>query len=42
MTNLISNSLKFTKKGGTISIKVKLFDENEFLVSIKDTGIGIS
>ncbi len=42
ITNLVSNSLKFTHKGGIIVIKVKYFDENYVLVAIKDTGIGIS
>ncbi|EGR30790.1 protein kinase domain protein, partial [Ichthyophthirius multifiliis] len=42
ITNLVSNSLKFTKKGGIIDIKVKFKEENMFQIAIKDTGIGIS
>nr|WP_279326103.1 HAMP domain-containing sensor histidine kinase [Bacillus sp. FJAT-47783] len=39
--NLITNSIKFTNQGGTISIRVAQEDE-QCIVEIKDTGIGIS
>lgn len=40
MLNLLSNSIKFTKPGG--SIEVSIYDRNEYiLISVKDTGIGI-
>lgn len=44
LNNLLSNSLKFTKEGGKISVEVKRSnsDENYVVVSVKDTGIGIS
>ncbi len=38
--NLLSNAAKFTPDGGKIKIKAKLQD-NEYLVTIEDTGIGI-
>jgi two-component system, OmpR family, sensor histidine kinase VicK len=38
--NLISNSLKFTKSKGTITLEV-VDREHEFVVSVKDNGIGI-
>ncbi|GAB6992201.1 ATP-binding protein [Paenibacillus pini] len=40
-TNLITNSIKFTPIGGTISIKLKQ-NEQECHVDIRDTGAGIS
>lgn len=43
LINLISNSLKFTKKG-VVSIKVKLLEENgvqKIQIQIEDNGIGI-
>lgn len=40
-TNLIMNSIKFTEKGGSISIKL-VKKEHEYHIEIKDTGIGIS
>jgi two-component system, OmpR family, sensor histidine kinase VicK len=38
--NLVSNSVKFTKSNGTITIEV-VDDESEFKVIVKDNGIGI-
>lgn len=40
MLNLLSNSIKFTKQGG--SVAVNIYDKKEkIIISIKDTGIGI-
>jgi signal transduction histidine kinase len=43
ISNLISNSIKFTKDEGTISIKVTPndYNSNAITVSVKDTGTGI-
>ena len=41
LRNLISNALKFTKSGGTVTVSAEPFAENISL-SIRDTGIGIS
>lgn len=40
--NLLSNALKFTPEGGTISIASKTTPDRYTLISIKDTGIGIN
>jgi PAS domain S-box-containing protein len=40
--NLISNSIKFTKPGGCITIKAEAESDDKLLVSVSDTGIGIS
>lgn len=40
MLNILSNSVKFTNKGG--SIFVNIYDKNDFIeISVRDTGIGI-
>ncbi len=41
MTNLVSNAIKFTSRGG-ITVRVEAAEEKHFLhFSVKDTGIGI-
>ncbi|MBM3240109.1 DUF3365 domain-containing protein [Candidatus Poribacteria bacterium] len=41
MYNLLSNAIKFTPEGGSITIDVSC-ENDEFLISVTDTGIGIS
>jgi len=42
ISNLVSNSVKFTKEGGTIFVKTKNDKNNKTItVSVKDTGTGI-
>lgn len=40
-TNLLTNSIKFTESGGTISVVVKPISKKEVQILFKDTGIGI-
>ncbi|MFC1718049.1 ATP-binding protein [Candidatus Poribacteria bacterium] len=42
MYNLLSNAVKFTQEGGSITVDASLNDDGEFLISVTDTGIGIS
>lgn len=39
--NLLSNALKYSHKGGQITISAKSFEDNQTMVSVKDTGIGM-
>jgi len=40
-TNLISNGINYNKEGGTLAIRVR-GEENDFVIEISDTGMGIS
>ena len=39
--NLASNAIKFTQKGGKVSINAKTTENNEVEISVSDTGIGM-
>ncbi|SMO86503.1 PAS domain-containing sensor histidine kinase [Gracilimonas mengyeensis] len=41
LRNLLSNAIKFTPEGGSVTISVSE-QENTLVISVKDTGIGIS
>lgn len=40
--NLVSNAIKFTPKGGKVSVLAKNTKENKVEISIRDTGIGMN
>lgn len=42
MTNLIGNALKFTPSGGSVTIGIRLKDEGNVIISVSDTGPGVS
>jgi len=42
VSNLVSNALKFTEKKGTVDIILDNYDDNYYVVKVKDNGIGIS
>jgi PAS domain S-box-containing protein len=42
LINLVSNAVKFTHRGGSINISAKRTSDNTVIVSIKDTGIGMT
>ena len=41
LLNLLSNAIKFTEKGGKIQIRVYISLEHEYVICVKDNGIGI-
>jgi two-component system, sensor histidine kinase and response regulator len=42
LRNLISNAIKFTSSGGSISVSAKANEKNNIEISVVDTGIGMS
>src|SRR4030043_109422 len=42
LSNLLDNAIKYTPSGGTVSVSVSENDERNIVISVKDTGIGIS
>jgi PAS domain S-box-containing protein len=41
LNNLLSNAIKFTPPGGTVTVRVRPYDERFALISVIDTGYGI-
>jgi len=42
LINLLSNAVKFTPEGGRITVKAEINNQGCFVLSVEDTGIGIS
>lgn len=41
LINLVGNSIKFTKDGGTVTVDASVGEEGQFVLKVSDTGIGI-
>lgn len=42
VNNLLSNSIKFTPRGGKVSVRIEAVDESHISLTVSDTGVGIS
>ncbi len=42
LTNLLTNAIKFTPEGGTISLLASVLETGDICIKIQDTGIGMS
>ena len=41
LNNLVSNAIKFTPPGGTVTLRARPYDEHFLMISVEDTGYGI-
>jgi signal transduction histidine kinase len=42
LTNLLSNAIKFTPEGGLVTLACDWINDDEFFMSVSDTGVGIA
>ncbi len=42
LTNLLSNAIKFTPEGGRINVKVVKDQQDQMILTVQDTGVGIA
>lgn len=42
LINFLSNALKYTESGGTVSVRVSRHGPSSFVIAVEDTGIGMS
>jgi signal transduction histidine kinase len=42
LSNLLSNALKFTPAGGSITVRAAFDDRGDLALSVSDNGIGIA
>jgi len=42
LTNLLSNAVKFTPSGGRVTVEAGLSGENDCVIAVRDTGIGMA
>jgi signal transduction histidine kinase len=42
LVNLVSNALKFTDREGTVSVELKMLEDDLVEIQVRDTGIGIA
>jgi len=41
LNNLVTNAIKFTPPGGTVTVSARRYDEHSEMISVEDTGYGI-
>jgi heavy metal sensor kinase len=42
LSNLLDNAIKYTRSGGTVSVSVSENNKRDVIITVKDTGVGIS